>query len=153
MPLLALVLSALAAVVPACKSAPTPPSAAPWKEGAPDVMTIDRLVEARYQVFFDDTMPRASILAHVVEWHGFPVLKRFTEVADREFTFEADGLPPIRASCGTGGISNESGSIRFIYLSPTSPLVVGARYSLSARNQGSAHRWVIAPGTSITRHE
>ena len=148
-----LVLVAWAAVVPACKTASMPPTASQWKDGAPDGMTIDRLVEARYQVFFDDTMPRASILAHVVEWHGFPVLKRFTEVADREFTLEADGLPPIRASCGTGGISNESGSIRFIYISPSSPLVVGARYSLNARNQGSTHRWVIAPGTSITRHE
>ncbi len=96
-----------------------------------------------------------ALLAHIEEWEGFESLKRFTAEADSRFYLEAEGCPRLGIVAATGGITNSSGSIRFVVLllgsADRRDLRGGVSYRLVPRNDEPTRLWVVREDLSIRR--
>jgi len=114
------------------------------------VMTIDGIGDNAISPSLRQQDSSNIVLLHVAEWRGFGKMKRFTQLADPEFSLVADGHPTLIANTGVGGVSNEDGSTRFVMLSLRGSPVPGVRYELRPRNQREGYKWVVAPGVSVT---
>jgi hypothetical protein len=89
------------------------------------------------------------LLCHVVEWRGYGKMKRFTRLADSQFVLEAEGYPSIEAHVAVGGVCDDSGSSRFVVVTPRQQLQPQARYQLHPRNQNETYRWVVQPDVVV----
>lgn len=87
---------------------------------------------------------------HPVEWRGFGKMKRFTMLADSHIYLESDEEPPIDAFMNTGGMCNESGSVRFVVLSVPDILTPGVSYRLRPRNDNERYRWSVNDDVVVT---
>jgi hypothetical protein len=81
---------------------------------------------------------------HLSEWRGFGKMTRFTRLADSTFYLEAEGHRTLTAHMGTGGVSNEDGSLRFVVLHSMADLEPGVAYHLRPRNGAQRYRWSVA---------
>ncbi|MCB9896849.1 MAG: hypothetical protein H6825_02470 [Planctomycetes bacterium] len=131
-------------------SAPAASSPSATEPVAAARLTLDELVwsdDARLQPglrrHFDGE--RVLLLAHVAEWDGFPALKAFTAAADRRFTLQAPGHPPVQAVTGTGGLTSADGRVRFVslWITDVEALDRSTTYTVVPRNEVAEHRWIV----------
>lgn len=125
--------------------------AAASAEGELTVMTIDTVEGAASKApAFGLEAGSKALLCHVVEWRGFGKMKRFTQLADHQFSLEAHGHPAVLAHMAEGGINNSDGSIRYVMLYPSSALEPGVQYQVRPRNENDKYKWSVAHGLTIT---
>jgi hypothetical protein len=98
---------------------------------------------------------RLCLLAHVKEWRGWDALKAFTQDVDQRFLLEAGGQSPLALTSSTGGVTNQSGSIRWVVIpldaSHQSTLARGTSYTLRPRNEKPPLKWKVVDGLTVTR--
>lgn len=95
-----------------------------------------------------------ALLARPKEWDGFEKMKRFTAHADAVFHLDGAGGPPLRLRAGVGGVSNPTGSTRWIVLhlvGDADRIAKGVDYRLRPRNNHPLYAWVVKKGLSIKR--
>ncbi|MFO0983376.1 MAG: transglutaminase domain-containing protein [Planctomycetota bacterium] len=93
-----------------------------------------------------------SLLMHVGTSDHFAEHKAFTAACDRVFFLEAEGVPPIEAATGVGGVTGCGQS--WVILSARGggfALEPGVEYTLRPRNQAPRHRWKLLGTLTITR--
>jgi hypothetical protein len=102
-----------------------------------------------------DGLREPALLCHVVEWNGYPRMKRFTRMADQNFYLEAPGHPRVDASTGEGGMSDDTGNIRLVILEVSNgprSLAPGVEYSIHPRNGAAEYKWNVSDKLKVTRN-
>lgn len=112
-------------------------------------LLLDR---AAWSADLERQMGRPVLLAHVGEGQPFPVLKTFTQNADRCFFLEAEGQRTLSLSTGVGGCGDEEAFVMFSFgTSEWNELRPGVEYRLRPRNNRPGWRWRVAEDLRVRR--
>jgi hypothetical protein len=93
-----------------------------------------------------------ELMCHVAEWSGYPRMLRFTRKADHQFYLEAADHKPVEARMNEGGITDDSGSMRFVVLTVndhSQHLEPGVQYSIRPRNDSADYKWIVPAGVVV----